>query len=177
MSGLFKNKYRIKSTRLKGWDYSSEGFYFITICTYNRNQYLGQIINGKMELSEIGVIVEKYWHEIPRHYKNISLDSFVIMPNHLHGIIIVNFKMPVDTCHGMYLPLTNVFSKPIAGSISIIINQFKSAVKRHCNKNNHPYFRWQSRFYDSIIKDEYHLHNVRNYIINNPANWGFDKNN
>lgn len=176
MNELFKNKYRIKSIRLQNWDYSSEGFYFITICTYKRMPYFGEIINGKMKLSEIGVVVQKYWHEIPMHYKNILLDEFTIMPNHIHGVLIVNFKMPVETCHGMSLPSTNAFSKPISGSISIIINQFKSAVKRHCNRNNHPNFQWQSRFYESIIRNEEQLNNVRNYIIQNPIKWKFDRN-
>lgn len=176
MNKLFRNKYRIKSIRLQNWDYASEGFYFITICTYKRMPYFGEIINGKMKLSEIGVVVHDFWLRIERIRTNIKLDVFVIMPNHIHGIIIVKFKMPVETCHGMSLPLTNAFSKPIAGSISIIINQYKSAVKRHCNKNNHPNFQWQPRFYESIIRNEEHLNNVRNYIFQNPVKWEFDRN-
>lgn len=175
MSELFKDKYRIKSTRLQDWNYSSEGFYFITICTHKRIPYFGEIVGGEIKLSEIGVVVKQYWNEIPMHYKNISLDKFTIMPNHIHGIIIINYNMPVETCHGMSLP-TNAFSKPIPGSISMIICQYKSAVKRYCNKNNHPNFRWQPRFYESIIRNEKQLNIVRNYIVNNPMNWGIDRN-
>jgi len=89
----FQQKYRIPSIRLKHWDYSSSGWYFITICTYQKTCYFGEIINGKMELSEIGKIAEKYWLEIPKHFSNIRLDEFVIMPNHIHGIIVIEYKI------------------------------------------------------------------------------------
>ena len=90
MFGLFKNKYRIKSIRLQHWDYSSCGYYFVTICTKNRECHFGEIKNGICELSSIGKIVQKYWFEIPRYYENIYLDSFTVMPNHLHGIVVIN---------------------------------------------------------------------------------------
>ncbi len=89
MKKLFKNKYRTQTTRLKGWDYSSDGIYFITICTQNREHYFGEIITGKMQLTPIGEIAQKYWAEIPRHYPMAILDEFVVMPNHIHGIIIL----------------------------------------------------------------------------------------
>jgi REP element-mobilizing transposase RayT len=83
----FKNKYRIQSTRLKDYDYSRAGFYFITICTKDRVNYFGKIIKRKMCLSEIGEIVEKEWKKTAEIRKNIKLDKFVIMPNHFHGIL------------------------------------------------------------------------------------------
>ena len=79
-----------KSIRLKGYDYSQEGAYFVTICTQNRECMLGEIKNGKMILNDGGVIVKKYWNEIPKHYPIVILDEFVVMPNHVHGIIIIN---------------------------------------------------------------------------------------
>ena len=177
MNELFKNKYRIKSIRLQNWDYSSEGFYFITICTYKRMPYFGEIINRKMKLSEIGVVVHDFWLKIELIRTNIKLDMFVIMPNHLHGIIIINRQLPVETFQ--WDVSTNAKSnhprlKP--NTLGSIICQYKSAVKRHCNKNNHPDFQWQSRFYESIIRNEEQLNNVRNYIVNNPTNWEFDRN-
>ena len=93
MNKLFKNKYRIKSIRLKDWDYSSNGYYYITICTKNRECIFGNVVNGKMGLSQIGEIVQKYWCEIPRHFKNTFLDEYMIMPNHMHGIIIIENVM------------------------------------------------------------------------------------
>ena len=85
----FKNKYRIQSARLKGWDYSDDGAYFITICTQNWQQFFGNVNNGGMQLSEIGEIAEKYWKEIPNHFPSILLDNFVVMPNHVHGVLII----------------------------------------------------------------------------------------
>ncbi|MBI4650145.1 hypothetical protein HY745_02450, partial [Candidatus Desantisbacteria bacterium] len=108
---LFKNQYRIKSTRLSNWDYSSNGYYFITICTHNREHYFGEI----GEITTIGKIAQKYWLEIPNHFPFVILNEFVIMPNHIHGILIIentaNFSggirhgpiVSVETCHGMSL--------------------------------------------------------------------------
>jgi len=89
---LFKNKYRIQSTRLVGWDYSSNGIYFITINTKFGKNYFGKIINKKMYLNNIGKIIKKYWYEIPNHFSNIKLDEFIVMPNHIHGIIIITSR-------------------------------------------------------------------------------------
>ena len=90
MSEKFQNKYRIQSARCPNWDYSSNAAYFITICTQNRENYFGEIINQKMQLSQIGVIADILWHEIKNHTKNVDLEAFVVMPNHIHGILILN---------------------------------------------------------------------------------------
>ncbi|MCX2836860.1 transposase [Salinimicrobium sp. MT39] len=90
MADLFKNKYRIKSARLESWDYRWNAAYFITICTANRKHYFGEIKNGKMEFSPTGVIADILWHEIPHHTSYVHLDNFVVMPNHIHGILILN---------------------------------------------------------------------------------------
>jgi putative transposase len=98
MQNKFQNKFRIPSTRLQTWDYSKNGSYFITICTQNREHYFGKIENGNMQLSEIGKLAEQYWIEIPNHFPYIELGNFVIMPNHIHGILIIdNTKIPVET--------------------------------------------------------------------------------
>ncbi|HEX9972985.1 MAG TPA: glucose-6-phosphate dehydrogenase [bacterium] len=96
MSELFKNKYRIHSIRLPGWDYRSPGGYFVTICTKDRECWFGEIDNGEMILSDLGKIVDQYWQEIPDHFKNVQPDEFVIMPNHTHGIL---FLMEFDQTH------------------------------------------------------------------------------
>ena len=90
MNEKYKNKYRIKSARLPNWDYGSNGMYFITICTQNRVHFFGKIINKKMQLNEIGEMAEKYWNEIPQHFPFVKLDAFVVMPNHIHGILIID---------------------------------------------------------------------------------------
>ena len=96
---LFQNKYRIKSTRLQGYDYSRDGYYFVTICTYKHIEFFGKIVNQKMVLSQIGKIAHYFWLNIPNHFQFVILDKFIIMPNHVHGIIIIddiiNFAIPV----------------------------------------------------------------------------------
>ena len=86
----YKNKYRIETTRLKNWNYGWNGAYFITICTQNRIHYFGEIENREMQLSKIGKMAEKYWYEIPKHFPFVKLDAFIVMPNHIHGIIIID---------------------------------------------------------------------------------------
>ena len=87
---LYKNKYRIESARLKNWDYSSSGNYFITICTQKRAHFLGEIVDNEMILSQTGKYANKYWLEIPVHFSYATLDAFVIMPDHIHGIVVIN---------------------------------------------------------------------------------------
>lgn len=103
---LYKGKYRTDSVRLKTWDYSKDGYYFITICTHNREQMFGEIENGIMILNEIGLIVKKEWYESFKIRKELFCDSFVIMPNHIHGIIVIdnpNLKTPPVETHGVCL--------------------------------------------------------------------------
>ena len=119
---LFKNKYRIESARLQTWDYSSERLYFITICTKDRNQYFVEVVHYEMQLSPAGILADVFWHEIKNHAKNIELGEFVVMPNHIHGILIL---------HGADAPSTAVpsektigqtrFQNPRKNSISSII--------------------------------------------------------
>jgi len=140
-----------------------------------------------MKLSEIGKIAKKYWLEIPKHFKNTRLDEFIIMPNHIHGIIVIEYKINkikiinnVETRHGVSLQKNennfNQFSKMVKNSISSIINQFKSSVKRYANKNQIP-FHWQPRFYDHIIRNEKSLDEIRQYIKTNPLKWEEDEEN
>ena len=100
MATLYKDKYRVESTRLREWDYSSSGYYFVTICTNNMECVLSRITYGKVVLTGIGNIAKRLWLEVPEHFKNVELDEFIIMPNHMHGIVIIN---NVETCHGMSL--------------------------------------------------------------------------
>ena len=167
------NKER-KHIRLKDWDYSSEGVYFLTICCRERQPFFGKIINNEMICSEIGSIASQYWLEIPQHFPHVRLDDFVIMPNHIHGILILDYLM-VGTRHGVSLQHANQFSRPLKNSVSVIINQYKSSVKRWCTKNGFIHFTWQSRFYDQILHNEDSVARVRDYIFNNPKNWNSDE--
>ena len=182
MRDKFRDKYRISSARLINWDYSSNGFYFLTICTKNRENLFGEIINNKMRLSEVGLIVRKYWLEIPRHFPFVKLDEFMVMPNHVHGIIIImNVETPksklVETPKSKLVetPKSKLVETPKLG-VSTIINQFKRICTIEIRKRYNR-FAWQSRFYDHIIRDEKSLNNIREYIRNNPKNWHKDRNN
>ena len=170
-------KFRSDSIRLKDWDYASTGYYFITLCTKNRKPFFGRIIKENVSLSNIGTVCKLYWSEIPHHFTDANIDAYIIMPNHIHGILIIN-EPNVETCHGMSLqqdPKKNKFSKPMSGSLSVIINQFKSSVTRWCRKNGYINFSWQSRFYDHIIRSERSLEKVREYITYNPLKWESDE--
>jgi len=170
-----------KHLRLSGWDYSSESVYFITICCNEKQQYLGRIYNNKVELSEIGMVASQYWVEIPYHYPHVKLDEFVIMPNHIHGLLILDYSL-IGSNKPKYIisgeshnKVSNQFSKPLKNSISVIVNQYKSSVKRWCNRNSLSYFKWQPRFYDQVLRNDKSIDIIREYIFTNPGNWIMDE--
>jgi REP element-mobilizing transposase RayT len=169
---LFKNKYRIESTRLKNWDYSAAGFYFVTICTRGRGCFFGDVVDGEAKLTEIGAKAKDFWEEIPSHFAHARLDKYVVMPNHMHGIVVLD-NHNVETRHGASLP--NRFGPLKAGSLSAIIHAYKASVTRWGNKNGHRYFSWQPRFYEHIVRNEEDLNRIRKYIAENPLKWELDK--
>lgn len=184
MNDKFQNKYRIESARLQNWDYRWSGAYFITICTQNRECYFGEIKNKKMILSPTGAIADVLWYEIKNHVKNIELGEFVVMPNHIHGILILNGNVDysgysvVETLHATSPPPPtpsqpkNKFMasiSPKSNSVSTIIRSYKSAVTKHAHRLGYD-FAWQTRFYDHIIRDEQSFARISNYIVNNPVN-------
>ncbi len=186
---LYKNKYRIESTRLKNWDYSSNGYYYITICVKNRECLFGEIINKEMELNEYGKIVEFCWHDLINHYKNIQLDQFVVMPNHIHGIMVIDNDMSVglDIIDGIDITVETGF-KPVSTTNPVSTNnkhhglfEFVRALKTFSARRINELRKtpgipvWQTRFYDRIVRDENELINVRKYIGNNPAKWETDE--
>lgn len=173
---LFKNKYRIESARLKGWDYRNPGYYFVTICTRQRERFFGVVMGNDVQLSPIGEIAAKFWSEIPAHHEGIELDEWIVMPNHVHGIVIIR---EIETFHGTSLRKNHKLSKisPKAGSLSVVIRSYKSAVSHWAGLNGFKEFAWQSRFYDHIIRDEKSLNNIRQYIFDNPVKWETDKEN
>ena len=185
MAKKYQNKYRIESARLQNWDYRREGAYFITICTKNRKHYFGKIKNGKMEFSNIGIIADILWSEIINHNDNIELGEFVVMPNHIHGILILNNNntVVVETLHATSLQRqqqtknkNDYFSSisPKSNSISTIIRSYKSAVTKHCHRLGFE-FGWQTRFWDHIIRNNDEFYRISQYIIDNPLKWENDK--
>lgn len=151
--------------------------------------HFGEICNGIVGLSVPGCVAHYFWRDISHHQSNVFLDEFIIMPNHLHGIVGIKAKKEKDsnvrTLHatsvqddakGKYKNKMAEIS-PKAGSLSAIIRSYKSAVTKWCNAHDHAYFAWQSRFYDHIIRNDKELDNIRRYIYNNPMRWQIDREN
>lgn len=199
----FSQRFKINSTRLQKWDYASPGYYFITICIKNREPYFGNITNGKMILNDVGKIIQHYWLQIPNHFNNTNLDQYIIMPNHLHGIIEICGEYDNGTKYyndaniirrdkalpclyknktPKYKLNTNHFGKNRfqnqgKGTISAIIGSFKSICTRNIRQSHIPNFYWQSRFFEHVIKNQRALYVIRKYIKNNPQKWEHDRNN
>ena len=169
---LFQNKYRIETTRLKGWNYSSSGYYFITICTKNKKKYFGKINNGHIILTQIGEIVSKEWKKTEEFRNNVKLDFWTIMPNHIHGIVIIDKNVTqeiVETHSDASLPLHD--------NLSNIVRGFKASVSKQVHEAGYLEFEWQSRYYDHIIRNENSLNKIRKYIKYNAIKWEYDREN
>jgi len=175
----FKDLFYIPSTRLKNWDYSTPGYYFVTICTREKKCNLSNIVDNKTVLSPIGKIIEEEIHKTKIIRKNISFDSYIIMPNHVHIII---FICPtVETHCNASLQIiqktltVNIFG-PQKNNLGSVVRGIKSSVIRRCIKEK-IYFHWQPRFYDHIIRSETSLTKIREYIRLNPFKWNDDMEN
>ncbi len=182
-----------KLNRLKNYNYTQDGYYFVTICTKNREEFFGQIGNVKIGLNEFGKMARKYWLEIPNHFPNVKSDEFVIMPNHIHGILIIDNNNAFNKNNGDGVGndgdgVGNADLRSLRGLRSLqyrdrtkmylskIIHGFKSSVTREIRKKfENSEFAWQKSFYDHIIRNEKSLFNIRQYIINNPKNWELEK--
>ena len=158
---LFRNRYRIESSRLSFWNYQMPCAYFITICTKNRDLLFGEIIDGRMEATDRSRQCASAWHQLPNHFPHCRTDEFVIMPNHIHGILI----------------LTRDSADTDLASVSTIIGAFKSFTSRAIHQRHDLLDRpiWQPRFHDRIIRGVAELTRIRKYIKNNPSNWSQDE--
>lgn len=163
----FAEKYRIPSTRLHGKNYAGIGMYYVTICTKNRTPWFGNVCDGQMRLTDVGRIVMGNWMSIPNHFSHVRLDKFVIMPDHIHGIIHI-----VETPYMASLQPRNPFHNAQwnRGCLGSIVQQFKRACTANIRKT-HPDFAWQPRYYDHVIRDEQDLERIRWYIKQNPIRW------
>ncbi len=189
LSDKYKNKYRIPSARAEFWDYSSCAAYFITICTAKRLHYFGEIENGQMKLSEIGLIAQAEWLKSAelRPDMNLFLGEYVIMPNHFHGIIAIgenwyNSIVPAPTVETQCIASLQSQSQPNepknkfgvqSKNLSSIIRGFKIGVTTNARKMDID-FAWQSRFHDRIIRNSDEYQRVANYINTNPEKWEED---
>lgn len=167
-------KHNRHSIRLEGYDYSRVGLYFVTLCLKNKEHLLGGVGSGVMVLSEIGKIAEKCWLEIPEHSPRVRLDEYVVMPNHIHGIIDIFNNVEVEN----FQPLrVNRYQQAIPRSLTSIIRGFKIGVTKWCNLHGYKHFAWQRNYYDHVVRHEAELNRIREYIINNPLQWQFDREN
>ncbi len=165
-----------RSIRLRGYDYSSSGAYFVTICTKQRECLFGEIVDATMRSSEAGKIIQQVWHTLPRHHPNIDLDIFVVMPNHTHGIIVMTDTSVVGA--GLALPRSRAAASG-APTLGDVIRTFKSIsaiqVNRVLTRTGQPL--WQRGYYEHIIRNETSLERIREYTAVNPQNWMIDKEN
>jgi putative transposase len=186
---LYRNTYRVETARHPGWDYANASFYFVTICTHNRHPYFGEIAESSplFTASPAGHVAQRIWQQIPQQFPNARLDEFVVMPNHVHGII----QIVVDSRDAIYRVSENdrVSEKhvspggitgnknPMIGqhSISSIVRWYKGRVSFEARQLPHEIpFAWQTRFHDRIIRSEDELNRIRQYIKDNPLNWSTD---
>lgn len=165
-----------RSIRLKGYDYSFPSAYFVSMCTLDRKCLFGEIVDGKMVLNDFGRIVCNEWIRTGTIRDKTELDEFVVMPNHFHGIVCI-----IDKGRGTArrAPTVEQFGKPVSGSLPTIVRSFKSAVTKRINEmRNTPGIKlWQRNYYERIIRNDNELNQIRKYIINNPAQWAFDREN
>ena len=156
-----------KNTRLKEFDYSQSSYYFVTICLKDRKEFFSHIINSELILTEFGKILDEVWRSIPKYY-NVDLDYYVIMPDHFHGILILDNTLTLKK---------NKEDKQF--SLSEIIGKYKSFSTRKIREilAKGEKFEWQKSFYDRIIRNESELYNIRKYIKENPLRWDIERNN
>ncbi|MGJ3249831.1 MAG: transposase [Elainellaceae cyanobacterium] len=190
------DRHHRRSIRLSGYDYTSPGAYFITICTHHRERLFGEITNGTMQLNPLGERVQACWLSLPRQFSRLRLDEYVVMPDHFHGILVLpekpcrgdafedNVPVKTDRYQSNASPLRptdanavgNRGDRPIgtqSGSIGAIIQNFKSVSTRRINQIRHtpgiPV--WQRSFYDHVIRNDKSMHHIRHYIQTNPSAW------
>uniref|UniRef100_Q3AU66 Transposase IS200-like domain-containing protein n=1 Tax=Chlorobium chlorochromatii (strain CaD3) TaxID=340177 RepID=Q3AU66_CHLCH len=178
------NIHHRRSIRLQGYDYSQSGFYFITIACQDRICRFGYVENGEMVLNKYGIVAYNEWVRLRTRFPNIELDVFQIMPNHMHGIIVLNEISVEDVGAGFTPAQNNALSNIRAGAspaptVSEIVGTYKSLVANGClkiytTKNETMGKLWQRNYYEHIIRNEQSYQSFSEYIINNPAKWEDD---
>jgi putative transposase len=164
-----------KRNRLPEYNYSNAGYYFVTLLTKNRVNFFGDIVDTGISFSTAGEIASKYWQDIPNHYSNIKPDEFIIMPNHIHGIIIIAEAGKVERTARCAV-LTGKDQKKELGNLSNVIRMFKIMTKRDIRGiANFSHFDWHRSFFDHVIRNEQSLGQIRQYIKTNPFKWHLDE--
>ncbi|MGA0559791.1 transposase [Larkinella sp. VNQ87] len=191
MNDLYKHKYRIPSARLQSWDYGTNGAYFVTICTHDRQHFFGEVRNGDMQFNAAGTIAAEIWQRIPEQFPWVILDEFVIMPNHMHGLLYIDRPDGVngdgsrDAINRVSIDpggITRHKNPMLHENLSRIIRWYKGrttfeirrdAINRVSTARGD--FAWQTRFHDHIVRTNDAFLRIQAYILNNPLQWEDDK--
>ncbi len=192
------NKHQRRSIRLAGYDYGQAGAYFVTVCTEGHTCLFGRIVGETMEWNDAGRMVEKYWREIPTHFPQVTLDEFIVMPNHVHGIPVIrdanddlpatgpadplvgaNDHSPIQERANSYSPLQAGHGPPrprgTSKAIGSIIRGFKIGVGRWMRENTGVRDIWQRNYFEHIIRNDVARNRIRQYILDNPLHWACDR--
>lgn len=164
-----------RSIRLKGWDYRQPGSYFVTLVTHDREPLFGLVDGGTVTLTPLGLIAQTLWRNLPRHFAHVRLDEFIVMPNHVHGIIWLTANVrPPDAD----LPASPA-RQLLPGSLGAVIGSYKSQVTRRINAMRHTPGAavWQVNYYEHIVRNDRALAAIRQYICDNPMRWEGDPEN
>jgi putative transposase len=185
------DKHHRRSIRLKEYDYSQPRAYFVTICTRERECLFDHVVNGEMQLNDAGEITRRCFKDIPVHFPFVELDAFVVMPNHVHGVIMIQGRgeasvVPQTTCavktqcrrgERSFAPTTTTTPKSPSRTIGSIVRGFKIGVTKWFRANTNVHSVWQRGYYEHVVRDEDELEAIREYIQGNPARWDEDDNN
>jgi REP element-mobilizing transposase RayT len=160
------------SVRLPDYDYSQPGAYFVTICTKDRRNLFGGVVNEEMCLSRFGGVVKACWEDLPRHFAEVDVNEFVVMPNYIHGIVVLVDGMGT-ACRAH---TTERYARPVTGSLPTIIRSFKSAATKRINEIRRTPGQpvWQRNYYEHVVRTEEEMNRIREYIAGNPATWHDD---
>ena len=172
-----------RSIRLQEYDYSQPGVYYTTVCTRDRECLFGNVLDGQMPLNEAGQIIQSVWNGLPQFYEGIELDVFIIMPNHVHGVIVL--RAVVGAIHESPLQSIRESSAPIPITdrrqmlLSKVIGRFKMVSAKRINglRQSRGSALWQRNYYEHIVRGDESLKRIRQYIIDNPAQWESDREN
>lgn len=177
-------KHHRRSIRLKGYDYSQAGAYFVTICAQDRACLFGDVVDGEMRVNGAGWMVESIWNEMPVFYTGVETDEFVVMPNHVHGIVVLVGAAPRGRPVSGQAQVGQAQGPAPTMSLADVIHRFKTmTTKRYADgvkTDGWPAFRgrlWQRNYYEHIIRSDVELSRIREYIVNNPLQWALDREN
>jgi REP element-mobilizing transposase RayT len=158
---------RRSGLRLDGYDYAQAGAYFVTICTAGRACLLGHITDGQMILSDIGEMIHRAWGELPEHCQGIAIDEFVVMPNHVHGIVAVTGEPPCTTA----------LSEIVRRFKTLTTKKYREQMQASQGQEGRPCRLWQRNYYDHVVRSDVALTHIRQYIVDNPMKWEMDEEN